>query len=374
MITVSIGNNHGRKRARQATLLVCAVVLIFLPGDWLSLNRTTVDSRQLRMMKANRNITSYNQNHIMSTIKHFPIFTPGLLIFDGGKFVAFGIQHKTLSYLQAIKYNYRYATTIPLIVRALKDNYPKRFEPGQPVWEMIFTHADASHSPCINTKDCDTGSFAPISFFGTTPKDPSIFPTIKTFPFTEFVDCLYQYKVHGIETCVWPQKVNKNIPFEKLEEVLVWRGNDYPFMNYNEEFRFEGPEKISSYFDNNKWKNASKEAILRDIMSPSLYKEFSPRWRAALLTVQAENAHQPDEATRTWIDAKFVGGQNTEVRAKLAKRKLDVTGKRIDAFDMSRYKYQIDFGGGGGTTWEGTVAKLLMPGVLFHHESKCIQI
>jgi hypothetical protein len=42
----------------------------------------------------------------------------------------------------------------------------------------------------------------------------------------------------------------------------------------------------------------------------------------------------------------------------------------INAWNMSKYKYQINLGGGGGTNWEGTVSKLRMPGILFHHESK----
>ena len=35
--------------------------------------------------------------------------------------------------------------------------------------------------------------------------------------------------------------------------------------------------------------------------------------------------------------------------------------------DLAKYKYHIDLGGGGGTTWSGTIEKLAMPGLLFHH-------
>merc|ERR1719291_1425129 len=31
------------------------------------------------------------------------------------------------------------------------------------------------------------------------------------------------------------------------------------------------------------------------------------------------------------------------------------------------FKYHVDLGGGGGTTWTGTIQKLALPGVLFHH-------
>jgi len=37
--------------------------------------------------------------------------------------------------------------------------------------------------------------------------------------------------------------------------------------------------------------------------------------------------------------------------------------------EASSYKYHIDIGGGGGTTWQGTLSKLALPGVLFHHET-----
>ena len=35
--------------------------------------------------------------------------------------------------------------------------------------------------------------------------------------------------------------------------------------------------------------------------------------------------------------------------------------------EMARYRYHIDLGGGGGTTWEGTMQKLAIPGLLLHH-------
>ena len=34
---------------------------------------------------------------------------------------------------------------------------------------------------------------------------------------------------------------------------------------------------------------------------------------------------------------------------------------------LAQYKYHINPGGGGGSTWSGTIVKLAMPGLLFHH-------
>jgi len=41
----------------------------------------------------------------------------------------------------------------------------------------------------------------------------------------------------------------------------------------------------------------------------------------------------------------------------------------MDLQQMSQYKYHIDIGGGGGTSWKGTLTKLSLPGLLFHQET-----
>ena len=44
-----------------------------------------------------------------------------------------------------------------------------------------------------------------------------------------------------------------------------------------------------------------------------------------------------------------------------------LAGHGMPPEEMSKFKYHIDIGGGGGTTWTGTTGKLAMPGLLFHH-------
>jgi hypothetical protein len=56
----------------------------------------------------------------------------------------------------------------------------------------------------------------------------------------------------------------------------------------------------------------------------------------------------------TWIDASIPSGT---ARTSLSRAQI------------SEYKYQIDLAGAGGTTWTGTLEKLAMPGLLFHHET-----
>jgi hypothetical protein len=46
---------------------------------------------------------------------------------------------------------------------------------------------------------------------------------------------------------------------------------------------------------------------------------------------------------------------------------IPAAGEYMDLETLATYKYHIDIGGGGGTTWSGTLEKLVLPGVLFHH-------
>ena len=43
------------------------------------------------------------------------------------------------------------------------------------------------------------------------------------------------------------------------------------------------------------------------------------------------------------------------------------TGNFMAGPDIAGYRYHIDIGGGRGTIWTGTIEKLAMPGLLFHH-------
>jgi hypothetical protein len=59
-----------------------------------------------------------------------------------------------------------------------------------------------------------------------------------------------------------------------------------------------------------------------------------------------------------------------ELVDSLSKHGIDIfTPERYDAVELSRFRYHIDLGGAGGTTWSGMFAKLAMPGLLFHHET-----
>jgi len=103
------------------------------------------------------------------------------------------------------------------------------------------------------------------------------------------------------------------------------------------------------------------------------YMHYLPRWKAAVLTAEAEVDAEPD--TLPWANMKFStfikdGSRASPTGSKEYKDWEDIgiaTGSYMSPLTLSKYKYQIDLGGGGGTTWTGTFQKLAMPGLLFHH-------
>jgi hypothetical protein len=338
------------------------VSLLTKQSHSLTTRKKTLLSRNLQVSIAD-DVKPYSQDDIMKTIPYFQQFPARLLVFDGEKFQVFGVDHIGNEYFATMKITYRYIDSIPMLVHALVTNFPDRFKPGMPPFELLFSDADSPHTKC-STMKCPADKFAPVIVFGSTPKDDSVYPTFRSFPNPIFMHCLYQYKIYGHEACDWPQKVKKDIPWENLIDTIVWRGMDWPFLYYHDKkFRFEGATDIQARLASPEWKSGGTAVILKEL-SEKMSKNLTPRWRGAILSALAAGDSTP------WIDTKFTGGMNTGIHASLGKLGIVISGDRIEPEDMSYYKYQIDYGGGGGTTWEGTLTKLMMPGVLMHHECK----
>ena len=106
-----------------------------------------------------------------------------------------------------------------------------------------------------------------------------------------------------------------------------------------------------------------------------LYDILLPRWKGVVLTAEAElEADRMKEdvghSSLPWVNIKFSEGTPPVYPtyfSDLAKFGIEALGTYMHTTDLAKYKYQIDLGGGGGTTWTGTMQKLAMPGLLFHH-------
>jgi len=109
-----------------------------------------------------------------------------------------------------------------------------------------------------------------------------------------------------------------------------------------------------------------------------IFDSLIPRWKGVVLTAEAEveaqqaQEDQQDDNALPWADIKFTRASpatNKDTKADFAKLDgyINSKGEHMSLEELARYKYHIDLGGGGGTTWTGTIAKLAMPGLLFHH-------
>ena len=63
---------------------------------------------------------------------------------------------------------------------------------------------------------------------------------------------------------------------------------------------------------------------------------------------------------------KTPASQNTDY-VRMQELGIAAIGDYMSIAEQARFKYHIDLGGGGGTTWTGTIEKLALPGLLFHH-------
>ncbi len=173
-----------------------------------------------------------------------------------------------------------------------------------------------------------------------------------------------------------------------IQPQLIWRGSDFGYLPSLIRPRPIKPHGYKLHKDEQPNK-ASAVRALRENYAPLL-----PRWKGVVLTAEAE-LEAEQEAQRTenedvlpWSNIKFTAGKGKHVQPDKfylegeSVRKLtgdvedqvvlydetDIAeGGYTSLHELANYKYHIDLGGGGGTTWTGLIQKLAMPGVLFHH-------
>ena len=137
--------------------------------------------------------------------------------------------------------------------------------------------------------------------------------------------------------------------FKSLEPKIIWRGSDFCFLPDYDRFQFKGVRSIKLF------NSTTPEETVQKLLDN--WSELPPRWRAAVLTADAEM-----NGNFSWIDAKFTGPFGEDQHKRFASHGMHVSTKQsMTPCKMSRYKYQIDFGGGGGKTFG------CLPMLLFCH-------
>ena len=159
---------------------------------------------------------------------------------------------------------------------------------------------------------------------------------------------------------------------------VVWRGSDFDYLSILESRGTLVRPDMNFAVRGSHGDIGDEDQHRIDVVN-ALMAEFDtllPRWKCAVLTAEAElQVSLQDDENLPWANMKFstypnAGGKSpTHGSSKYsAWESVGIAvGESMSLPDLARYKYHIDLGGGGGTTWTGTIDKLAMPGLLFHH-------
>jgi hypothetical protein len=328
-----------KEKITTSLLAICALYAIFF-DQTVDVHRF-LSAADTSTIAKSTSVARYSQNEIEATAPHLEVFHPRLLVWSEEEdFQVYNLDHQD-SHFQDKSACGRCAKIVPLLVHALKSQFPDRFQQGQPVFQLLWSDADSFQSVCVN-KDagCQTETFAPMPFFGSVPKDPSVLPTIKAFPNWFYINCLYDWKFGvGQPSDCWNEEIDEHINWDELIPQVIWRGSDFTFLPTSH--AFIPPKLMMDFVDEFGDEKKTPKAILMRLFHR--WDELSPRWKAVALSAQAELNNQ------TWLDAKYVGAMRDDIHNAFLSLGVPVEADRyMNAFDMSRYKYQFDLGGGGG--------------------------
>jgi hypothetical protein len=389
-------------RKNKNVLSLCGLLLLgvaaVLVQDFNMLVDSTASTPNHRMLRidgpelANTNtdtLPSFSQLDIQKALPYFHSWYMRLLVFDGHTWSMHAIGHNSTKLLPEFKSTGRLYQLVPMLVHAFVHNFPGRFEPGQPVFQVLFSEADLISSDCGFTKTkCPSDTFPPILGFGSVFKDETLLPTLKLFPApARWFACLYNFKTRN-KRCMLNQQVNYGVLYEKLKPQVIWvriqkdvlcvcvtsgvsplgclrvpllssthpflfvlagipqRGADWPFLPHMQELQSEGFMELRWKTELYWSKTNNSTSMLEHLRNYT--EDLPPRWKTVLWTLEEDEKQKSvgaDKSVMPWINSRFYGGLNTQFRNDLVKTGLQVNGDRMAEFEMSEYKYQIDIGG-----------------------------
>ena len=289
-----------------------------------------------------------------------------------------------------------------VIIETIKRYYPHRLEDGQNPFELLYEVQDKPSTYCVDAAaTCATHAWAPIYAFGSVPRNVEhVLPTMIHAPLTPLVSCYtaniatYNASMSRLdaETTSCPFL---NYPTKKYSELakcdpdgdasaqdactpyahglfsldavddkslyewnslidkVFWRGSDYEFLTP----AYPDFASTSDKFLPSLMAEANKKKAMSALLRNS---DVGPRFRAVLMS----KLH-PELIDARFFNWKNPSSEREEMGASLG---IDAT-ERLTEETLAKYKYHLDLGGGGGTTWSGLIPKLTMPGVLLHHET-----
>ena len=314
------------------------------------------------------------------------------------------------------------------ILFAFRNRFPARFQKGSSQ-DLLFLVSTAE-SPALSQEcyerpgSCGRrrrGIFAPILHFGSSFGDETELQSLVVMPPPPRVHlrCMAEWQMYhnvcpflmpktvkedGSETpgLVFGEHINYNEDAEQkkktkegeVEELtwgdlvpqVVWRGADLPYLTQQHP-TMRSPDfkaDVEAKFDQSGHGLLQMLRSLRDV-----YNDLRPRWKAIVLTAEAEfdanNANaNPKRKQKVvpWANMKFSSRADPDLDSQSRWRHQDKAeyaewtqvgipawGGPYTVEQMAKFKYHLDLGGGQGTSWSGTMQKLALPGVLFHHNT-----
>ena len=283
-----------------------------------------------------------------------------------------------------------------LLQRTIERYYPSRLTPGSAPFEILFTSTDCPHTPCSAhgyAKDhCDFEKWDTIYAFGSSPVNKATLPTMHSATLLVLIDCMDIDKTLGPSptldvtpdmepTCEFLEMAStkddmskcdrsagssaasldcryyglfnidamenkSDYEWDNLIDKAIWRGSDYVFLSG----QWPNSKPEGGSFFHEIASSADREGKMKSLIAGN---RIGPRMKAVLMS----------KLNSSLIDAKFFNWGGGHAAGPLD---LD-TREHIEEDTFGKYRYQLDLGGGGGTTWSGVIPKLAMPGVLFHH-------
>jgi Glycosyl transferase family 90 len=275
----------------------------------------------------------YTMDSIANLVQSL-VYIPGLVIIYDPSSDMIHVYSMSNNNSSPVKFCRRCRLMIPALARALW-KFP-RLSPNHSHVQLFTSEDDF---PYVNMDSISSShDFSPWIQFGSTFQNLTILPNVHAFPFSDFLPCFYELNLHQIhmgantlagnesaaltlnQTCSQFSIASWNdSAWDNLIPQIIWRGSNFQFLHTFHQKDFQSPYTVPKV-------------------------PFFPRQLVI---------HMSEATNYTWLNAKFRRGLTNSM--KIA--------------ELSKYKYHIDLGGAGGTTWTGTVSKLAMPGVLFHHET-----
>jgi len=357
-----------------------------------------------------------------SVLRALPYFddTFGVMIYDPRRNRFILHYSENMRWISGCK---KLVTTFKFLANSLRLLAPERFRFDGQEFALAISSADY---PGIHWDDClrsqrsdcipvdEEMGLSPVLQFGSNFRELML-PTMVTMPIPQqnHLGCYHFWMLHG-KVCkeylprsednpdglVFPEALG--LGWDELIPQVVWRGTDFSYLHKmyprlrqpNLDMDVLSQIDVSGKVDTF---SSSAQAMRR------IYDQLIPRWKGVVLTAEAEREAERvnrrfermlgrarrmgreaapeveawENNPRTpWANIKFAGAMSRgqkmptseiEYYTQFEEYGIPAVGEGMTLETLGTYRYHIDLGGGGGTTWSGTIEKLGLPGLLFHH-------